>query len=132
MGNKKFAMDAKKFLEKELDINFSITKHPNPNIKQILLNGNFQNLKFLRWLYKDATIYIDRKFDLYKNLEKDVMETHSEVVRVDIRSGEKVRFRYGSLAAKESSLCPTVVYTCIRTGSSFQNFKFYREKGIKT
>ncbi len=32
------------------------------------LGGNKQVLKFLNWIYKDASIFIQRKKDIYENI----------------------------------------------------------------
>lgn len=35
--------------------------------------GNFLSYKFLEWLYGDANIYLDRKYERYLNLKKYVL-----------------------------------------------------------
>jgi len=43
------------------------------NVYSIHLGGNRNIARFLNWIYKDATIYLDRKYNLYqKLLEKNI------------------------------------------------------------
>jgi len=48
-----------------LNINTSSEKYPN-NLSRVIISGNHQIKIFLDWLYKDATIYLDRKYNLYQ------------------------------------------------------------------
>jgi ferritin len=43
------------------------------NLTRISLCGNKRVCGFLDWLYKDATIYLDRKFKLYVELKNKVI-----------------------------------------------------------
>ena len=42
----------------------------NKNAYKIHYGGNFQVKKFLECLYKDSTIYLDRKYEKYKKITK--------------------------------------------------------------
>tara|TARA_R110000868_G_scaffold99024_1_gene272583 strand:+ start:13013 stop:13945 length:933 start_codon:yes stop_codon:yes gene_type:complete len=58
----------KNILEKELQIHFSqsLSRPKTNNITTTLsVGGNIQVMKALDWLYKDATIYLPRKYDKY-------------------------------------------------------------------
>lgn len=41
----------------------------NTTTRNLKISGSLQTLRFLRWLYKDATIYLDRKYLLYNELK---------------------------------------------------------------
>lgn len=53
-----------------LNIIFSVEKKKNGKTTSITLGGNRQVLKFMRWIYEDATVYMQRKYDKYLELEK--------------------------------------------------------------
>lgn len=60
--------DIKYFLEEELNINCSVVKRKNKN-KLYDLNIHSTNAaKFLDYIYKDSTIYLDRKYKKYDNV----------------------------------------------------------------
>jgi hypothetical protein len=60
-------------LFKFLNIHISLTNHWRTSyIKILSVSGNRNVLYFLNWLYKDATIYLDRKYKKYLLL-KDYM-----------------------------------------------------------
>lgn len=44
-------------------------KNKNKITRQLHINSRPQAIKFLDWLYKDATIYLDRKYDKYKHMK---------------------------------------------------------------
>lgn len=55
-------MSIKNILEKELSINCSVNKPKNKNIFYLYINGNRQIKIFLEWMYKGATIFLQRKW----------------------------------------------------------------------
>jgi len=66
-----FLTKLRDILTEELDIKGSFQAHQNGKNKILKIGGTIQTLKFLDWLYKDATIYLDRKYDRYQMLKKD-------------------------------------------------------------
>ena len=38
-----------------------------PNSSYYRIGGNIKGLKFLKWIYDGSTIYLNRKYNLYKN-----------------------------------------------------------------
>lgn len=46
--------------------------YPNKNIFYLNITGKFQIKRVLDWLYADATIYMDRKYQLYLDFIKSV------------------------------------------------------------
>lgn len=71
VGTKDFINSLQELFKKEL--NFNITKtsirHPlhNNNTVTLLKCGKIQSIKFGEWLYKDATIYMKRKKDIFES-----------------------------------------------------------------
>ncbi len=55
------------FAKNKLNIHFSIYKYPNNSTMSINISSTNGCKYFLDWLYKDATIYLDRKYDKYMN-----------------------------------------------------------------
>ena len=67
-STKDFCLDLQLFL-KQININSSLNCVKNNNItKTISISGNLQNKRFLNWLYKDSTIYLDRKYQKYLSI----------------------------------------------------------------
>ena len=64
-GTRNILEGIKKFFGKE-----EVKISPHNNAYQINIGGNIQTGKMLDILYSDATIYLDRKFDIYKEYLK--------------------------------------------------------------
>lgn len=72
-----FCNDVSKFINEELGTHSGTKLHfgkrltcPGNNITTtISVRGNYQILKLMNWLYKDSTIYLDRKFKKYLELK---------------------------------------------------------------
>ena len=45
----------------------------------ILYRGNRRVLKLMDWIYKDATIYLDRKYQKYLNLKQRIEEVDQRI-----------------------------------------------------
>jgi hypothetical protein len=52
-------------------------KHRNHNIFMLEISGRKKCVEFLNWIYKDATLFLNRKFAASKNLEKVCRESSS-------------------------------------------------------
>lgn len=65
----------KEYIEKEVNIHvtlFDSYTQNNNNFYRFVIGGNRNVIKFLDWLYKDADLYLERKFNKYKELEKEI------------------------------------------------------------
>jgi len=58
----------KEFIEDELKIHCSIYYHPNKSNKIVSIGGGIQAKKLLDYLYKDADMYLIRKYNIYEDL----------------------------------------------------------------
>jgi len=68
-----FCNDVISILKKEININCSLQKRHkdrDTNNRTIHIPGLRQSQKFLEWLYKDATIYFERKYEKLKLIYK--------------------------------------------------------------
>lgn len=66
-GTKSFCDGAKKIIEKFLDIHCSVIRVRNgDSTYKITISGGLQVKKFLKWIYSDADIFMERKFKTYK------------------------------------------------------------------
>ena len=67
-SSKKFCMQSKKYLNKKLNIGFYMThsKHHTDKIWTIKISSRRDVKIFLDWIYKDATIKLERKYEIYK------------------------------------------------------------------
>lgn len=67
-----FCMAAKLFIEVQLKINASIKNCKNNEIsKEVMIAGGNQVKKFLDWIYEDAHLFLQRKYDRYLYLFYD-------------------------------------------------------------
>ena len=64
IGNYDCMNEMKQHIEENI-LNYSINIHPKDSIYTIGKCGRFVTQTFLDWLYKDATIYLQRKYDKY-------------------------------------------------------------------
>lgn len=62
-GTSMFCEGVKEVVERQLGIHVSLIK--NKNIKKATISGRLQVKKFLDWLYEDADLKLDRKYQLY-------------------------------------------------------------------
>lgn len=72
-----FCISLSDFLKQACNCYFYVTKprkDKNPITRQAMTNGNHQSIRFLDWLYKDATIYLERKYNRYKEYSSLVNE----------------------------------------------------------
>ena len=69
-GTENLLMGIKNILENKLDIHFSIYSPHNKdtNTRTLSIAGGKQVKKFLDYLYKDADLYIERKYERYFNM----------------------------------------------------------------
>ncbi|KKN74504.1 hypothetical protein LCGC14_0390210 [marine sediment metagenome] len=68
---KNFCFSVKQIIKKELSINPNLyTRKVNKITTELSFGGNRQVYKFMEWLYKDATIYIQRKYDKFIELKQ--------------------------------------------------------------
>ncbi|WP_142335714.1 LAGLIDADG family homing endonuclease [Bacillus cereus] len=66
--SKQFAIELKKFLEAELLLDKELTLYKDQNSFSVDTTNQAQLLSIIRYLYKDSTIYLDRKYKTYKEL----------------------------------------------------------------
>ena len=74
-----FLNQYKKECKKQLNINFSLKRKKNYGNTiynyasgEMSLGGISDIIKFCNWIYKDATIYLERKYDKFKKFEKSL------------------------------------------------------------
>jgi len=68
VSTKQFCNETAKILKEQLGISCSQSlsrPKTNKNTTALSVGGNLQSMKVLDWLYKDATIYLPRKYDKY-------------------------------------------------------------------
>ena len=65
VGNEEFLNGMKSIIQKELNINMNLYKEKNRRIHSLQKSGIFNVYAILNYLYKDATIYLQRKYDRY-------------------------------------------------------------------
>lgn len=74
-GNSQFCLGLKNKIENELNIHCSIitvNRKRNGTTQRVTISGRIQCLTFLNWIYKDAELYLKRKYDTYLNHYKNI------------------------------------------------------------
>ncbi len=67
-------------LKNEIGINSHIAcKNNNVTTRQLQVSGNKQVMKFMSWLYRDATIYLDRKFFKCQEIQNIVLNFQNKI-----------------------------------------------------
>lgn len=75
-GYKAFLEEIREYLTKTLGIFVRISDYKDkPNVSDIMIHRNLDMLKMLDWLYKDATIYLSRKYAKYLDMKAAINET---------------------------------------------------------
>ena len=77
VGNYDCINEMKKYIETNI-LNYQINIHQKGNVYQIGKGGRFVTQTFLDWIYKDATIYLQRKYDKYLEIVKYNKEKENE------------------------------------------------------
>jgi intein/homing endonuclease len=67
LGTEDMLEDIRKRLPIETDVKLT-TRKAGQTVKELKFGGNIKVKKFLEWLYKDATIYLERKYVKYRKI----------------------------------------------------------------
>lgn len=63
-----FCIGVDKIINSHLDVHFWYELHANGITRKLATGGNRQVLRLCNWLYRDATVYLHRKYDRYQEL----------------------------------------------------------------
>lgn len=80
-STEEFLAPIQSLLKEDLNVNSFLVIHKHMdvnNIRDLGIGGNRQVFKFLEWLYKDSTYYLQRKYDKYQELLKLYKEWYPE------------------------------------------------------
>ena len=73
IGTRKFCKSLQDIINKKLNLNPTVCHaKKGSKVQQFALHGNIVCLKFLNWMYKDATIYLDRKYNKYIEIKNTI------------------------------------------------------------
>ena len=78
-----FCKKVDEIINKVMPIHFTYDVRPNGITTIISVNGNRQIEKLLDWLYKDATIYLERKNQKYQELKRWIDDVDVRVLSQD-------------------------------------------------
>lgn len=73
MSSYKFCIGMQKFLKEKQDINFNVSHPSKKDIRNGLIRSfsNKENIKFMNYIYKDADLFMKRKYNKYKEFFKN-------------------------------------------------------------
>jgi hypothetical protein len=77
VGTESFCNSIRQIIKDELEVNTSLLcRNPerDNNIRTIQLAGNQQVIKFMNWIYKDANLYMNRKYEKFLSLQEVLKE----------------------------------------------------------
>jgi intein-encoded DNA endonuclease-like protein len=101
VGTKSFCSSLQEIFKKELGTNtVQYCRHPERknNIRDIRTSGTRQVEQLLDWLYKDATIFINRKYNKYQELKEKAKGIDETIKKNKAKRGEKVEGYMGRIA----------------------------------
>lgn len=87
-----FCLYLKRYIKRILDINSTmLCRHPehNNNNRTLQISGNKQVIRFAEWLYKDAHLFLKRKFDKIEEI-KIIIEKRNVIVH-DLRKKNGIK-----------------------------------------
>ena len=81
-GNKEFLLEIQKILTKNCNINLT-NLHKTGNIYSLVISGKYQVSKVVAFLYKDANLYLHRKYNKIQQLKE------LNIIQLEDINGEK-------------------------------------------
>lgn len=106
------------------------------NVNRLCVQNKNDCIKFLDFIYKDATIFLERKYNLYQNLKKMKIyhsSIHTECVLID-KNGEQSKFSSIKDAAKSIGIDSGSLITGIKLRGHYKGYKLIRVRrnSVKT
>jgi hypothetical protein len=133
VSTKDFCNKYKEIIQSQSDIDFRFTINPKAvargnNITTTLLtSGNINITRLYHFLYKDATIFLDRKRDKFKKIEKQTLQKNPELKdRKIILSDQQIKDICSMYCSGLSAETVSQKYNC----SYNYIFKVLRDNGI--
>lgn len=81
LGTKNFCEGLKQCVFNNININSTVCNAKKGlQIQQFVLHGNVVGIKFLHWIYKDATIYLDRKYNKYIEIQSTIPKRYGNCI----------------------------------------------------
>lgn len=105
----------------------------NKNVYRLYLYGRSTCLDFLNWLYKDATIFLERKHEKFLKIKNSEVTmntrfvTHTKVINLE--TGEENSFLSLKEASKHYNLSYCYLTTVLKQTDIYKNLKFIRTRG---
>jgi|GEM_PF-5162928 len=139
-STKHFCEGLKQKLDKLLGINCQVThdSRHNANWRYLRIAGRKQTKKFLEWMYKDATVYMERKYQKYLEVMKLSEEIEKPVIgQYDLKGNLIAMFRSKLEASNKTGITRNYIRECCegkRDSAGGFVFKQYKKSisGIKT
>lgn len=120
--SKIMGLTMKKLIKEVLNINSAVRY--SPGIYNLDISGRTQCLKFLDWIYEDATIYLDRKHEKYLAM-KNYVYINAKLYQIIFNNGVEIKITNLTKWAKQNN------FLISRVRSIFKGKSFYDIKTIK-
>jgi hypothetical protein len=75
-----FVKKIEKIITNDIKVHFCFYKAKNSDVYDVYTSGDRQVKKILDWLYKDSTIYLQRKHNKYMQLQKEIENTNKLII----------------------------------------------------
>lgn len=80
IGNEQFIKGYVDYVSKKVNVHLSCFKKINNYVASV--DGNLQSLRFLDYIYKDATIYLDRKYQIYNTFRCNYLGKQEKILPI--------------------------------------------------
>lgn len=98
IGNYEFITGLQNYITEILNIKTSKKKAHNCECYIIKGEGNRKTIQFMNWIYKDSTIYMNRKFEKYQQLTNRVEEINDKIKEGTQGFSKIILTKYGSFS----------------------------------
>lgn len=124
VSNPKFIDDLNSIFYKVFGKKYYILKHKRHKYtEQIRIEGNPSIENFLNWLYKDATVYLDRKYNLYQLL-LDRVNQWNRPIKVYDKLTKKLIGHYPSIKSAADNIKMDPASLCNQLNGKHESRKF--------
>lgn len=124
------------FKNNEPFVNFHVCQRKG--CTSAISSGNFQVVRFMEWLYKDATIWLDRKKDRYEELKILISANKNPqgrkvVIRIDPTTLEETEYESLTVAGEKNIVHNATICRAIQSGNKSGGYYWkYHGKVVKT
>lgn len=125
-SNPNFIKDLNVIFKEEFGREFHVEKYKDSErVEQIRFGGYFNTLNFLDFIYKNASIYLNRKYNLYLEVKNRKTIREKSISVFDIKTNQKIQtFKYFNEIDRFFNFYHGCARLNVRDGKQYKNYKF--------